>query len=387
MSAAREPLMLAVAREPMHSDPLAATGTPYLARVWELLRPRVAHMAVIAILATVIDFLRVLPWLAGSSYVYTIVLLQIGRASTLLATCVVIGVTLAQATPLRGWLQTCLMVAGACALVALGVAISGIFWEHYLVQQKVVSSIQSNLMYLGWEFTAMGVALALFYAAQASEAQVAARARESELERLELQRAMMESGLAVMRARVEPEFLFGALDEVRALYRRDRDGADEMIDAMIIYLRAALPQMRGEASTIGREIDLARAYVAVLQVPRRNSLAIEVRMEDAVRDIALPPMVLLPIAQAAFGGGDADARRRFAIVAGSSADGVTIAVEIEGGTRPDAWRGEGPETASRTLKVYFGTEARLEFATGSARHRAQIILKRTAVSPAHVSTR
>jgi len=32
-------------------------------------------------------------------------------------------------------------------------------------------------MYLGWEFTAMGVALALFYAAQASEAQVAARAR------------------------------------------------------------------------------------------------------------------------------------------------------------------------------------------------------------------
>src|SRR6185369_4133019 len=194
-----------------------------------------------------------------------------------------------------------------------------------------------------------------FYAAQASEAQVAARARESELERLELQRAMMESGLAVMRARVEPEFLFGALDEVRALYRRDRDGADEMIDAMIIYLRAALPQMRGEASTIGREIDLARAYVAVLQVPRRNSLAIEVRMEDAVRDIALPPMVLLPIAQAAFGGGDAD-----------------------------AWRGEGPETASRTLKVYFGTEARLEFATGSARHRAQIILKRTAVSPAHV---
>jgi len=282
MSAAREPLMLAVAREPMHSDPLAATGTPYLARVWELLRPRVAHMAVIAILATVIDFLRVLPWLAGSSYVYTIVLLQIGRASTLLATCVVIGVTLAQATPLRGWLQTCLMVAGACALVALGVAISGIFWEHYLVQQKVVSSIQSNLMYLGWEFTAMGVALALFYAAQASEAQVAARARESELERLELQRAMMESGLAVMRARVEPEFLFGALDEVRALYRRDRDGADEMIDAMIIYLRAALPQMRGEASTIGREIDLARAYVAVL---RMTTAGLAARLDFTLDDI------------------------------------------------------------------------------------------------------
>jgi hypothetical protein len=94
--------------------------------VWELLRPRVAHIPVIGILATVI-FLRVLPWLPGSSYVYTIVLLQIGRASILLATCVVIGVALAQATPLRGWRQTCLMVACASAVVVLGVAITAIF--------------------------------------------------------------------------------------------------------------------------------------------------------------------------------------------------------------------------------------------------------------------
>ncbi len=51
-----------------------------------------------------------------------------------------------------------------------------------------------------------------------------------------------------------------------------------------------------------------------------------------------------------------------------------IGVEADGGMRPDAWYGEGPETASRTLKAYFGDAARLEFSSNGAHHRAEIRL-------------
>ena len=198
--------------------------------------------------------------------------------------------------------------------------------------------------------------------------------RASELEQQRVQRTMMESRLAVLRARVEPEFLFAALGDVRSLYQRDGAAADEMLDALIVYLRAALPQMRGEASTIGREIELVGAYVGVLQVPRRAVLQCEARAAIDVRETELPPMVLLPLAQAAFADGEADRRRRFVIAADAIDDGVFVRIEVAGGALPDAWRGQGPETVVRTLRAYFGTAAALRFASAGDVHGAELRL-------------
>ena len=147
-----------------------------------------------------------------------------------------------------------------------------------------------------------------------------------------------------------------------------------MIDALIVYLRAALPEMRGEASTIGREVELARAYAAVLQVPRGAAFEIETRADAGVREVTLPPMVLLPLVQAALACDNVDVRRRFAIAAYASPSGTTISVEVEGGLRPAAWEGEGPEAAGRTLLAYFGATARLDYVTEGVVHRAQIHL-------------
>ncbi len=123
----------------------------------------------------------------------------------------------------------------------------------------------------------------------------------------------MSSRLDVMRARVEPEFLFGALADVRELYGKDRAVAEAMVDALITYLRAALPQMRGQGSTVRREIELATAYAAVLQVPRGEALTLSHGIAEGLDDIALSPMVLLPITQAAFEGEAGGVRTRYAI--------------------------------------------------------------------------
>jgi hypothetical protein len=39
-----------------------------------------------------------------------------------------------------------------------------------------------------------------------------------------------------------------------------------MLDELILYLRAALPDMRAVNSTLKQEVDLARAYLAILQI-------------------------------------------------------------------------------------------------------------------------
>jgi len=85
--------------------------------------------------------------------------------------------------------------------------------------------------------------------------------REAELERHRIESQIIEARLQVMQAQVEPHFLFNTLAHVQCLYQTDPARGRSMLDSFCGYLRAALPQMRGNRSMIGREVELARAYL------------------------------------------------------------------------------------------------------------------------------
>jgi len=354
----------------------------YAAVALRLLRSRLKDVAVVGGAVSLIDFLRIWPQIPDHAPIIAL-LPELVVNETLLSCFIIAAITLVQATSITGWRRTAFMLLAGFTTVAmkttLFVGLAAIGYSVFIVRNHVVSSLASYLMYMAWEYSAVTVALVLYYVTQEREGDLALRARDIEFERLVKQRAVMESRLAVLRARVEPEFLFGALDEVRGLYRRNRAAADEMVDALIAYLRAALPQMRGEASTVQREVDLACAYVAVLRVPRGDALSLQGDIEEDVRDVLLPPMVLLPLSQAAFASDDAEQRRKFMIAAARTGDGVRIVVEIEGGSRPAIWRNDGPETARRTLDAYFGASARLSFGSNGQTHRAELTLAHDAV--------
>ena len=72
-----------------------------------------------------------------------------------------------------------------------------------------------------------------------------------------------------MQARVEPRFLFNTLAQVERLYEIDAQRADRMLDDLIVYLRAALPQLRETTSTLSREIELAKAYLNIVEAAGR----------------------------------------------------------------------------------------------------------------------
>jgi hypothetical protein len=117
----------------------------------------------------------------------------------------------------------------------------------------------------------------------------------TQLERARLARQTFEARLQAMQARVEPQFLFNTLARVERLYESDAKLADRMLDDLIVYLRAALPQLRETASTVGREIELARAYLNVAQARKDDRLSLKVVMTRDASDVRFPPMVLLPL--------------------------------------------------------------------------------------------
>ena len=100
---------------------------------------------------------------------------------------------------------------------------------------------------------------------------------------------VLESRLAAMQAQVEPQFLFNSLVGIEALYRKDADAAAENLDRLIQYLRVALPRLREPGSTIAGEIDLVRAYLAVVTSLHGGRPALDRHGRRRLRGRALLP--------------------------------------------------------------------------------------------------
>lgn len=118
---------------------------------------------------------------------------------------------------------------------------------------------------------------------------------KTQFERGRLARHAFEARLQAMQARVEPQFLFNTLTQVERLYESDAKLADRMLDDLIVYLRAALPQLRETTSTVSREIELARAYLNIVKVRLGDRLALDITESDDGNEVRFPPMVLLPL--------------------------------------------------------------------------------------------
>jgi len=117
----------------------------------------------------------------------------------------------------------------------------------------------------------------------------------AEIERATASRQVLRSQLAAMQAQVEPGFLFATLGHVEALYERDPRRADRVLDDLIAFLRAALPRLRGEASTLTLESELAEAYLRVVQARMGSRLEFAFDIPPALGSVRFQPMLLLPL--------------------------------------------------------------------------------------------
>lgn len=156
-----------------------------------------------------------------------------------------------------------------------------------------------------WEHTVWTMVyctpIALTYFYRRRDQHVAKALHDAEVARTELQRRILEAELHTMQARVEPSFLFDTLGDVGELYDREPAAGERMLDELISYLRAALPDADAAGSTLQQEAALAHAFLAILQFRMQGRFAFKVRIPEEMKDAPIPPVILVPILAAGIG--------------------------------------------------------------------------------------
>lgn len=107
-------------------------------------------------------------------------------------------------------------------------------------------------------------------------------------------RSTAEARLQAMQARVDPQFLFDVLDAVESLHEASPEAGERLLDDVIAYLRAAIPDVAAASSTLRREAELARAWLDIQRVLWGDRLTYEVAVPDALASAPFPPMTLVP---------------------------------------------------------------------------------------------
>jgi len=123
----------------------------------------------------------------------------------------------------------------------------------------------------------------------------------SQQERARLKRSAFDARLTAMRAQIDPQFLFDSLADVQSMYAAGTAQGAATLDLLIAYLRAALPRLRTEGSTIGAEAELVDAWLAVVAARRNGRPERRVQVDPACANVPLPCTVLLPLVQWAVG--------------------------------------------------------------------------------------
>lgn len=189
-----------------------------------------------------------------------------------------------------------------------------------------------------------------------------ARILRAESERHRLEKSVLEARLQLMQAQVEPHFLFNTLANVQHLVETDPPAAARVLASLIHYLRAALPQMREGATNLGREIDMARAFLEIHRVRMGSRLEFAIDVPDPLKARSFPPMMLISLVENAIKHGVDPCCECGRIVIRAEEGGGRLRVSVADtgeGIAPDQGGGVGLANIRERLKALYGASARL----------------------------
>ncbi len=153
---------------------------------------------------------------------------------------------------------------------------------------------------------------------------------ERDVREQQIMRLATESELRALHAQLNPHFLFNALTTIGYLVREAPERALDTLYRLTDVLRGVLKRSDGEFTTLGDEMEIVSAYLAIERVRFEDRLRVTTDVAPELTAYRIPPLVLQPLVENAVKHGIAPLAR---------GGRITIAAHTEAVHRPSARHG------------------------------------------------
>jgi LytS/YehU family sensor histidine kinase len=187
-------------------------------------------------------------------------------------------------------------------------------------------------------------------------------ARERELRLSRAETRQREAELQMLRAQINPHFLFNSLNTVIAGLGREQVVLQSVVQGLADYLRYALAHRDANRVPLGEEFDAIVNYLTVEKARFGDDLQIETALDEELRATLVPGVLLQPLVENALKHGwhsaEPPLRLRLAVRRGGSRN-LEIEVANTGewidpnAARRDGVGGTGLENIRRRLALLY----------------------------------
>ena len=256
-------------------------------------------------------------------------------------------------------LAVCVSTTGANLCLAIAdFGLASDVWLPFVVGETV-------------RWAVLGSFLALVDAFRQRRQRAGARAREVIVAQAALRAQTEVAQMQLLEAQIEPHFLFNTIANLRRTWNVDPALGLRMHDNLLVYLRAALPQMRSTVGTLGEEAELVRAYLELFSLRMGARLAFAIEVPGSLSALPFPRMMLITLVENAIKHGLApsDHGGRIGIQARAEHGQLVASVVDDGvgfGAAQTAGTGVGLANIRARLATQYGGAARLLIESGSS---------------------
>jgi uncharacterized protein YjeT (DUF2065 family) len=213
------------------------------------------------------------------------------------------------------------------------------------------------------------------------EGLVRERARAEALGR-EAERAQ----LLALRSHLDPHFLFNTLNAIAEWCRQDGETAERAVLQLSSMLREVLAAVREPSWPLSRELELVRTLFALHLLRDPELFQLEWSVPQEAEALAVPTLLLLPLAENAVKHGPA-AGHRGTISLAVALEGEQLRFTLE---NPGAYRGpragsDGVPTVEKRLRLAYGGGASLALEDVQGRTRTTLRVPRAGPLPGGVA--
>ena len=264
---------------------------------------------------------------------------------------------------------------GGIRLILYATIAAGVVWSLGIVVPRILGMGQTLLT----APTSVVVCLALFLVGgwglgrdmwmenqlARAEARATLLAREAE-----------GAQLLALRSHLDPHFLFNTLNAIAEWCREDGEIAERAVMQLSAMLRTVLAGVRASTWPLAEELALLDTLFELHRLRDPDRVRVTRRLPEPLPDVAIPPMLLLPLAENAVKHGPAAGHAgEIVLTARATADDRLI-VSI---ANPGAYRGRRPggsgiEIVERRLALAYDDQAVLTIAAVGETTRAEVTL-------------
>ena len=211
--------------------------------------------------------------------------------------------------------------------------------------------------------------LILFYHLQKINAEAILQAREMDLVKLEQLKTQAE--LQALQSKINPHFLYNALNSIVSLIHEDANKAEEMTLKLSKLFRYSINTMQENYCSIKEEIEILNTYLDIEKVRFGNRIHFQIESATELEDKLIPRFLLQPLVENSLKHGLKDMRMHgeMKVVIALNEARIEFFIYDNGIPFPEELiAGYGLQSTFDKLKLLYGDNYDLELNNSPAKH-------------------